>query len=124
MIKRMSFVLLLAVGILSAADFSGHWAGKLFKIKGGPDGPDVDDHYLVLRQTGSTVTGTAGPTRDDRFEIQNARIDGARLTFDISIPEAGMKIAYELQQSGNALTGSMVSREGPEIQAKLRFQRE
>ncbi len=122
--KRVLSMFLLTMLSLSAADFSGKWTGQLKKIKGGPDSPDVDEHYLVLEQKGTTVTGTAGPQRDAQFKIQNVKIDGARLMFDVSIPGAGLTVAYDLSLSNDAIAGSMISKQGPEIEAKLSFKRE
>jgi hypothetical protein len=122
--RPVLFVLLSTVLSLSAADFSGKWAGELRKIKSEADRPDVDTHYLVLEQKGTTVTGTAGAQREAQFDIQNAKLNGSRLTFEITLEGPGITVAYDLQLSGDTITGSIVSKRGPVLEGKLRFKRE
>ena len=122
--RRVLFVFLLAVLSLSAADFSGKWAGELRKIKSEARRPDVDTHYLVLEQRGTTVTGTAGAQREAQFDIQNVKLNGSRLTFEITLEGPGITVAYDLQLSGDTITGSIVSKRGPVLEGKLRVKRE
>ncbi len=122
--RRVLFVLLLSVVGLSAADFSGKWAGELRATKSEAERPNPDTHYLVLEQNGPTVTGTAGPMRDAQFDIQNAKLDGSRLTFEITLEGPGITVAYDLRLSGDTITGTIVSKRGPVLEGTLRFQRE
>jgi hypothetical protein len=122
--RRVLFVLFLAVLSLSAADFSGKWKGELRKIKSEADRPDVDTHFLVLNQKGATVTGTAGAMREAQFDIQNVKLNGSRLTFEITLEGPGITVAYDLQLSGDTITGTIVSKRGPVLEGKLSFKRE
>ncbi len=122
--KRVPFLLLLAVLSLSAADFSGKWAGELRATKSEAQRPNPDTHYLVLEQQGTTVTGTAGAQREAQFDIQNVKLNGSRLTFEITLEGPGITVAYDLQLSGDTITGSIVSKRGPVLEGKLRFKRE
>jgi hypothetical protein len=121
---RVLFIFLLTVLSLSAADFSGKWAGELRAIKSEADRPNPDTHYLVLQQNGTTVTGTAGAMRQAQFAIQNVKLNGSRLTFEITVEGPGITVAYDLQLSGDTITGSIVSKRGPVLEGKLRFKRE
>jgi hypothetical protein len=122
--RRILFVLLLTVLSLSAADFSGKWAGELRATKSEADRPNPDTHYLVLEQKGTTVTGTAGAMREAQFDIQKVRLNGSRLTFEITLEGPGITVAYDLQLSGDTITGTVVSKRGPVLEGKLRFKRE
>ncbi len=122
--RRVLFVFLLAVLSLSAADFSGRWTGELRATKSEAQRPNPDTHYLVLEQNGKTVTGTAGAQREAQFDIQNVKLDGSRLTFEITLEGPGITVAYDLQLSGDTITGSIVSKRGPVLEGKLRFKRE
>lgn len=122
--KRFFFVLLLTVLSLSAADFSGRWAGELRATKSEADRPNPDTHFLVLEQNGTAVTGTAGAMRDAQFDIQNVKLNGSRLTFEITLAGPGITVAYDLQLSGDTITGTIVSKRGPVLEGKLRFKRE
>ncbi len=122
--KRVLILLLLAALGVSAADFSGRWAGELRKIKSEAQRPDVDTHYLVLEQNGTTVTGTAGAQREAQFDIENVKLEGSRLRFEITLQGPGITVAYDLQLSGDTITGTIVSKRGPVLEGKLRFKRE
>lgn len=122
--RRILFVLLLAVMSLSAADFSGKWAGELRATKSEATRPNPDTHYLVLEQKGTTVTGTAGAMREAQFDIQNVNLNGSRLTFEITLKGPGITVAYDLQLAGDTITGTIVSKRGPLLEGKLRFKRE
>ncbi len=122
--RRVLFVFLLGVLSLSAADFSGKWAGELRAIKSEADRHNPDTHFLVLEQKGTTVTGTAGAMREAQFDIENVKLSGSRLTFEITLKGPGITVAYDLQLSGDTITGSIVSKRGPVLEGKLRFKRE
>jgi hypothetical protein len=122
--KRVLLFLLLSVLGLSAADFSGRWAGELRATKSEAQRPNPDTHFLVLEQNGATVTGTAGAMREAQFDIRNVKLDGSRLTFEIMIEGPGIRVAYDLVLSGDTITGTVVSKEGPVLEGTLSFKRE
>ena len=86
----MAAVLLLAGGVV-ASDISGTWSGE-FKVEGG-------DHsipqFFILKQQDKTVTGTGGPDAREQYPIENGRIQGDTLKFELTTGE--WKFAYELK---------------------------
>jgi len=38
---------------------------------------------LVLKQSGSDITGTVGPNADEQFPIQKGKIDGDKITLEV-----------------------------------------
>ncbi len=66
-----------------AADLGGRWSGTFIITR--PDGDRKDDTaLLVLVQNGAELTGTAGPNEEKQWPIQNGRVEGDRVTFDVS----------------------------------------
>ena len=66
-----------------AADLGGRWSGTFVITR--PDGDRKDDTaLLVLKQNGADLTGTAGPNEEKQWPIQNGRVEGDRVTFDVS----------------------------------------
>src|SRR5215510_328427 len=105
----MKKILLVAVFfhfMLCAADVTGTWSGSLKGKR--PDGADqTDSAYLVLKQQGDAVTGTAGGTATDQRPIEKGKLDGDQLTFEISANSGSFKIALKLQPDGNTMIGSI-----------------
>jgi hypothetical protein len=122
--KRLLLILLAAAVTLTAADLSGRWTGTLEKVKGNPGGPQSDAHYLVLRQNGDRITGTAGPKADAQWEIRNGRVDGSRLTFEIAMAGGKMVLGYDLQVGPDGLAGKVEPKTGQPIAWKLQVKRE
>ena len=85
--------LLLAVSAMGT-DLSDTWTGS-FRAEGGDhDTPQV----FLLKQDGSKVTGTGGPDSQEQYPIENGRIDGDRLKFELTTGE--WRFSYDLKQNG------------------------
>ena len=122
--KRILTVLTLAAAGLSAADLSGKWVGTMERLNGSPGGVKSDDHFVTLRQTGDSITGTAGPKRDVQWEIKNARLDGSKLTFEVSAPGGNLVLAYTLEVTDDGLSGTVDTKTSQGLHWKLRVKRE
>jgi hypothetical protein len=81
--KRIFGLLLLAALVVSAAgtDVSGKWTGK-FAVNT-PDGPKEESAYMVLKQMGAQVTGTAGPDEGQQWPITEGKADGNKISFKV-----------------------------------------
>jgi hypothetical protein len=76
-------------------DLSGTWTGS-FRAEGGDhDTPQM----FLLTQDGSKVTGTGGPDSQEQYPIENGRIDGDRLKFELTTGE--WRFSYDLKQNGS-----------------------
>jgi hypothetical protein len=88
----MAAVLLLALGAV-ASDVSGKWSGE-FKVEGG-------DHsipqFFILKQQDRTVSGSGGPDAGEQYPIENGRIQGDALKFELTTGE--WKFTYELRMA-------------------------
>jgi hypothetical protein len=91
--KEMAVVLLLAVSAM-AGDLTGKWSG-VFKVDGGDH--NVPQLFL-LKQQGKTLTGSGGPDAGEQYPIENGRIDGNEIRFELTTGE--WKFAYHLKETG------------------------
>src|SRR6476660_9707707 len=93
MTRTVATVFLLAASAM-AGDLTGKWSGT-FKVDGG-------DHNVpqlfILKQQGKTLTGTGGPNAGEQYPIENGRINGDEVRFEITTGE--WKFAYDLKQTG------------------------
>ena len=79
--------LLLALILAAAAsaadvDVSGRWSGVM--TMPGPDGQPRDGTAIfLLKQAGTAVTGTAGPTEDHQLPLSEGKVQGPKLSFRV-----------------------------------------
>ena len=116
--KRTAIILLLSALVLAGADLTGHWPGMLETSRG------ADEHNLTLQQNGNSVTGTVAFS-GKKWEIRNAKLEGRRLSFEITTSGATPWVLfYDLQVSGEEMAGSLTAKQGPFPGGKVRFRRE
>lgn len=73
---------------------------------------------LVLKQTGTDITGTVGPNEDEQFAIQKGKIDGDKITLEVD--HEGNTMAFSLVLTADRITGeAQMSREGQTMKAKI-----
>jgi hypothetical protein len=91
--KVIAVVVLLAAAAM-AGDLSGTWTGT-FKVSGG-------DHtvrqVVILKQDGNKLTGSAGPEPQEQYPIENGKVDGDHVTFELTSGE--WRFSYDLKRDG------------------------
>jgi hypothetical protein len=113
----LCFVVLAALAFAAAADVnvSGKWTGS-FNING-PDGSSNPGQAVVnLKQTGTELSGTAGPSDGEQFPITKGEVSGEKVTFQVQRGEnqiirfalvlEGDRMKGEANLSNNGETGS------------------
>ncbi len=115
--RRIAGILTLAVFWVAAAagaDVSGKWTGT-FKATA-PDGQTREGTaVLVLKQTGVTITGTAGPDESEQHALTKGKIDGDKIALET---DDGVKL--DLVLAGERITGDVtITRDNGTIKAKL-----
>ncbi len=94
--KVLVIVLLLAISALIAlaSEVTGTWSGT-FKVNGG-------DHtvpqVMIFKQDGSKLNGSAGPDAQEQYPIENGKVEGDRLRFEVTTGE--WRFSYDLKRSG------------------------
>lgn len=102
-----------------SVDVSGKWSGD-WEI--GPDG-GPGPHYMILKQNGDEVTGTAGPNPDMQIAIQNGAMRDGHLTFKISVP-GGPSLRFDFAVEREAMRGvAVLAINGGEQNLKLGVKR-
>ena len=119
--KSISKLLMLAalwVAVAAGADVSGKWSGS-FKSTN-PDGETRDGTaLLILKQTGSEITGSVGPDDGEQHAITKGKIEGDKISLEST--DGGMTIKLELVVSGERITGDATANGegGRTMKAKL-----
>ena|SRR5947209_7823227 len=84
-----------------AADVSGKWTGTF-----APEGQDGGAAFMVLKQSGSTLTGSAGPDENQLWPISDGKIDGNKITGQVTSPD-GAVYKFSLTLDGDHIKGSI-----------------
>jgi len=99
-------LVLTAVAGIAMADtnVTGNWAGS-FNITR-PNGDTNDSTaFLVLKQTGSEITGTVGPNESEQFPIKKGKIEGERITLEAD--HDGRAIKLDLKLDADRISGEV-----------------
>lgn len=85
----------------SSAGIDGKWAGT---FEGGMGGQAMELSY-DFKAAGDKLTGTTGNGQGGAIDIQNGKIDGNKISFDVPVEmgEMKMSIAYKGVLSGDEL---------------------
>jgi hypothetical protein len=89
-----------------AADVSGKWTGTFT-----PDGQDAGGAFLVLKQTGTALTGTAGPDENQQWPISGGKVDGNKLSGQVTSPD-GAIYKFTLMLDGEHIKGPVEANAG------------
>ena len=88
-----------------APDLTGTWTGK-FSVVG--QGEKQESAYVILKQTGTELSGSVGPNAERQQPINKGAVvsgkDGTAVTFDSG--RAGHVIAFALKLVDGKLTGT------------------
>jgi|SRR5580704_3469026 opacity protein-like surface antigen len=104
----------------AAADVGGKWSGTFT-----PESGDGGSAYVILKQTGSTITGTGGPDADHQWPGLQGKIDGNKVTFEVKSTDDGTIFKGTLVLDGDHLNGDVesTSPDGQSGKAKLNLTR-
>ena len=85
--------------------------GWRFERDNGPGSFKVDgaDHgvpqLLIFKQDGAKLTGSGGPDQNEQYPIENGKIDGERVGFEITTGE--WKFTYHLNARDARMAGDL-----------------
>jgi hypothetical protein len=118
--KPIFTALLLAVASMTAAaaDVTGKWTGNITR-----DDANPVSAMLILKQSGTAVTGTAGPDEERQWAIEKGKIDGNNVMIEGRDANGNLfKLALAL--TGDQLKGAIErSQDGETMQAKIEVTR-
>ena len=111
--KPAILVLLFCAAALWADDFNGRWWGDAVTSEGS------FPVWITLIQQGDHVTGTGGPTKTEQNVIENVKVAGNKVTFDVG-PGNRAPLHFELSLQGGELKGTAtVLRNGQNVTGKV-----
>ena len=115
----LCFCIIGVFGLVAAPDanVTGNWSGT-FKITL-PDGQtNKGAALLVLKQSGSDISGTVGPNEGEQHTITKGKIDGDKIT--LLIEEDGHTIKFDLALAADHITGNAdIAHDGQTAKAKI-----
>src|ERR1035441_2307871 len=77
---------------------------------------------MIVKQSGTTLTGSGGPDENEQWPIQNGKIDGNKITAQVTSPE-GATYALTMTVDGDRISGDGTAYGGrPEYQGQSRVQ--
>jgi hypothetical protein len=101
MTRRQALIIVAACTMivpLAAADLNGKWSGTASSSDG------VETVLVILTASGSQVTGSLGPNEEKRYPIENGKLDGNKVSFDLTGP-GGAVFHFDLTLDGDTLKG-------------------
>ncbi len=116
------FILLVAPVLMAAEDLTGKWSGT-FNISSS-DGDTKDSQaFVVLKQSGTELTGTAGPNSNEQWPILKGKVEGNKVTFEVQ--SDGPLVKFELTLAEGHLKGeAKAEHEGKSMKAAVDLQRQ
>lgn len=91
--RKIVLAWLVCAGAMAAADVSGKWASATL--------------YLILKQDGSRLTGSAGPSEQDQIlTLSSGSVEGDRIAFKMG------SFQLDLQVDGDGMKGEMKNAAG------------
>jgi hypothetical protein len=101
---------------------NGKWSGS-FDITTSDGEAHPDTAYLVLKENGGVVEGTAGPNANKQWNIQNGKLDGSKLRFEVTADDGLLK--FDLVFDGKTIKGTANGQrpDGVKMTAKLDLKR-
>src|ERR1700704_5926752 len=71
------------------ADVTGKWSGSFDAT--GPDGQtNTGSAFMVLKQSGDAISGTAGPTEEHQMTIKVGKIAGDKIILELIMDDGGV----------------------------------
>jgi hypothetical protein len=118
--KLLLFLVLavIAAGIAIAdTSVTGKWTGSFNMIA--PDGQSKDGTaLLLLKQSGTEITGSVGPDEGEQHPITKGKIEGEKIT--LLVEDEGRTIKFDLVLAAERITGDVnMTREGEAAKAKI-----
>ena len=109
---------LLLASMAMFADVTGKWSGSFDATD--PDGQtQAHKAFMVLKQSGDAITGTAGPDEDRQFSIKVGKIEGDKITLEVVLDDGGV-LKFDLTLADGHIKGDVKGEVGDrKMSAKL-----
>jgi hypothetical protein len=115
----LCLLMLAALAGVAMADINvtGKWSGSFNPTDSNGETKE-QTALLVLKQSGSDITGTVGPNEGEQFAIQKGKIEGDKIT--LVVDHDGSTMTFNLVLADDRITGeAQMSHDGETKKAKL-----
>lgn len=120
LVCALSLMLMIAPSLFAAEDMTGTWSGSFNITMNGET--REDSAYVVLKQNGSELTGTAGPNSGQQWQILKGKVEGNKVTFEVQTDQPLIK--FELTLIEGRLKGQANAElQGTALSAEVDLQR-
>lgn len=111
-----SFLIAAMALAAAAADVNGKWSGSFT-----PEGGQAGTAFAILKQSGTAVTGSAGPDENQQWPDLKGTIRGDKVTVEVKSTSDGTVYKCDLVLAGDHLKGdvSATSSGGQALKAKM-----
>jgi hypothetical protein len=110
-------ILLCAAITLSAADISGKWSGTI-TMTNAPGETNDGTAFVIIKQNGPEITGTAGADENQQFPITKGKIEGNKITFEVQ--SDGPLYKVDVMLVADHIKGEVTAvREGQTVKGKV-----
>jgi hypothetical protein len=113
------FIVVAALAGIAIADtnVTGKWSGS-FNVMDENGGTKESTAVLMLKQSGSEITGTVGPDEGEQHAITKGKIDGDKITLESA--DGNVSIKLDLALAGDRITGNVSAvGEGRNMKGKI-----
>jgi hypothetical protein len=107
---------------IADTNVTGKWTGSFGSI--GPDGEARESTaVMVLKQSGSAITGTVGPSENDQHLAVRGKIEGDKIM--LTAEDEGRAVTFALVLAADRISGDMnMVHGGQTSKAKINVTRE
>ncbi len=113
----LSLFLLLGAFALGASNLSGKWSGAINVVHDDGQAQTVSV-FLILKQDGNKLSGTAGEDENDQHAITKAIIDGEKVSLEVDGGEVTFYL--DLKVDGDQMTGDARRGDSPRMKISLK----
>ena len=106
----------LAGAATADVDVTGKWSGS---FNASDQNGETKTAVLILKQSGSDITGTVGPNEDEQFPIQKGKIEGDKITLEADHEGHSIKIALVMLAADRIAGDAQMSHDGQIVTAKI-----
>ena len=118
--KTIILILLLAAASF-AADVTGKWSGTADMMRNGENRSSTA--VLIFKLDGDKLTGTGGREEGQQTQLDNIKLDGNKLTFEVADGEVLVKVALDAE--GDTMKGeAKAEKDGQTMTVKFNLQRQ
>ena len=120
---KLALLFLFCALVYGATSLTGKWSGG-FETTNADGETKADTAYMDLTDHEGTVTGTAGPNAEKQWLVQNGKLDGQKLTFEVHTEDGGV-LKFDLTFDGESIHGACegTGSGGEKMSAKLNLKR-